>query len=483
MSRESNYKIIGHCADFLMRWNFASVLAVVVILSCNEINSDNVPVTIKDVEQRLLTSLQQDVPSVWAYKDTFRHRKELMLDQGLIDRSKRHLSKRNRLKQLLSLAEQGFGIDVSVVGGSISRGQPFVQKGQGKRVYHNALKDWWNKVVQPITGSKMTIRDVSIGGVGSEYFANCLPVHLAKESNTNLILWELSGNDVARYSGVASNVSQPLEQFLRNTLRYRSQPEILLLNFFNGNDFLSKRGCHDLDMEGETPVAQYYDVTELSWTKSVCPYLMRDESGMAFEYLFSNDHYHPSIAAHAQMAYILIDHIRDQFVKAITSGTLQKNIPIKSTLPVPIFSQTYTGAPLCYSLLKVDKDEPLNTLQVDIVSSPKYSLSTYRSFVHRGDKLQGLQTKSANEIITFRFVIPSYAAVLPFKKLTVLSFARSGEAVSQLDKREAVPLQTNKYSSLGTTESAAASNIGPGEHQLRIWSKRGGFLVMALMLT
>ena len=454
----------------------------IILLVFKRVKGGKVPVTMKDVEKRLLFSLQQDIPSIWDYKDAFRHRKELMLDQGLIDRSKRHISKRNRLKRLLSLAEQGFTINVSVVGGSISRGQPFVQKGHGRRVYHHALEDWWNKVVQPITGSRMKIRDFSIGGVGSEYFANCLPVHLAKEANTNLIIWELSGNDVDRYHGVVPNISQPLEQFLRNTLRYRSQPEILLLNFFNGNDLLSKRGCRDLEMEGETPVAQYYDVTEISWTKSVCPYLMRDQSGMAFEYLFSNDHYHPSIPAHAQMAYLLIEHIRDQFVKAILNESLQKNIKTKTTLPSPMFQQTYMGDPLCFSLLKVDDSEPLNTLQVHIVSSPKYELSTYRSFVHRGDKLQGLQTKSENEIITFRFVVPSFAAILPFKRLTILSFAKSGEAVSQLDSRPAVPLHTNKYSTLGTLEIIPARNIGPGEHQLRIWSKKGGFLIMALML-
>ena len=440
------------------------------------------PVTMKDVERRLLTALQQDIPSIWAYKDAFRHRRELMLDQGLIDRSKRHVSKRRRLQKLFSLAKQGFDIDVSVVGGSISRGQPFVQRGHGSRVYHHALQDWWNKIVQPITGSRMKIRDFSIGGVGSEYFANCLPVHLAKESNTNLILWELSGNDVDRYRGVVRNISQPLEQFLRNTLRYRSNPEILLLNFFNGNDLLSKRGCHDLEMEGETPVAQYYDVTELSWTKSICPYLIRDQSGMAFEYLFSNDHYHPSIPAHAQMAYLLIDHIRDQFFKAISSDSLQKDITVRTILPPPMFKQTYLGEPLCYSLLKVDDSEPLNTLQVQIVSTPKFTLSTYRSFVHRGDKLQGLRTKSENEMITFRFVVPSYAAILPFKRLTILSFTKSGDATSQLDSRPSVPLHTNHYATLGTLETVPARNIGPGEHQLKIWSKKGGFLIMALML-
>ena len=454
---------------------------IMVLLSENT-TGGKLHVTMKDVEQRLLSSLQQDITSIWAYKDAFRHRKELMLDQGLVDRSKRHLSKRNRLKRLFSLAEQGFNIDVSVVGGSISRGQPFVQRGSGKRVYHHALQDWWNKVVQPITGSAMRVRDFSIGGVGSEYFANCLPVHLAKEANTNLILWELSGNDVDRYRGIVPNISQPLEQFLRNTLRYRSQPEILLLNFFNGNDLLLKRGCRDLEMEGETPVAQYYDVTEISWTRSICPYLIRDQSGMAFEYLFSNDHYHPSIPAHAQMAYLLIEHIRDQFVKAISSGVLRNNLRMKTTLPPPMFTETYMGDPLCFSLLKVDDAEPLNTLQVHIVSSPKYTLSTYRSFVNRGDKLQGIQTKSENEIITFRFTVPSYASIMPFKRLTILSFTKSGNAVSQLDSRPAVPLLTNKYSTLGTLETTPARNVGPGEHQLRIWSKKGGFLIMALML-
>ena len=462
---------------------FVPICIISILLEIVECTKPAKPViTMKMVEEKLLTALQQDIPEIWMYKNIYRHRKELMLDQGLIDRSKRYISKGNRLKRLFSIAEQGFNIDVSVVGGSISRGQPFVQKGLGKRVYFRALQDWWNKVVQPITGSSMTVRDLSIGGVGSDYFANCLPVHLPKEAKTNLVLWELSGNDVGRYEGVFKNASQPLEQFLRNTLRYRSQPEIILLNFFNGNDLMSKRGCRDLDMEGEIKVAKHYDVTELSWTKSICPYLIRDQSGMAFEYLFSKDHYHPSVPAHAQMAYILIEHIRDQFVKAITGGKLQSGVQVKSILPLPIFDQTYLGEPLCYTLLKVDESQPLNTLQLDIISSPKYSLTTYRSFVHRGDKLQGMQTKSENETIMFRFTVPSYAAIIPFKKLAILSFARSGEAVAQLDSRPATPLETSKYSAIGTVETIPARNIGPGEHQLRVWSKRGGFLIMALML-
>ena len=466
----------------LQRLQLALLFTVLFCKICRCGKAIKIPLTEETVRQQLISSLQQDIPTIWAYKDLYRHRRELMLNQGLIDRAKRHVSRNNRLKRLFSLATQGFNVDVSVVGGSISRGQPFVQTGQGKRVYFNALQDWWNKVIRPVTGSKMFMKDLSIGGVGTDYFANCLPAHLPTESNTNLVLWELSGNDVGRYQRVGTNSSQPLEQFLRNTLRYRSQPAIILLNFFNGNDLLSKRGCRDLDFDGEGKVAYHYDVTELSWTRAVCPYLMRDQSGMAFEYLFSKDHRHPSIPAHAQMAYILIEHIRDQFIKALTYSNLENGVIVKSTLPLPMFEQTYIGAPLCYTLLKVDNSEPLNTLTVDIVSSPKYSLTTYRSFVHRGDRLQGMQTKSPGEMITFRFVVPSYAAILPFRKLAVLSFTKSGEAIAQLDNRSTVPLRTDKYATLGTIETIPARNIGPGEHQLRIWSKRGGFVIMALML-
>ena len=441
-----------------------------------------IPLTMNTVTVKLLAALQQDIPTIWAYKDIYRNRRALMLDQGLIDRAKRHISESNRLKNVFSLAEQGLNIDLSVVGGSISRGQPFVQKGLGKRVYFKALQDWWGKVVQPITGSKMIVRDLSIGGVGSEYFANCLPTHQSRESKTNLVLWELSGNDVDKYKQDETNSSQPLEQFLRNTLKYRTQPEILLLNFFNGHDFISKRGCHDLDSEGELEVAKHYDVTELSWSKAICPYLVRDQSGMAFEYLFAKDYYHPSVAAHAQMAYLLIEHIRDQFVYELSKGNLDHNVKIRNVLPYPIFDQTYTGVPLCYTLLKVDESEPLNTLQVNIISSPKYSFTTYRSFVNRGDKLQGLQTVSPNQLIKFRFVVPSYAALKPFKKLSLLSFTDSGEAMAQLDSRATVPLRTDQYSAIGGIETIPARNIGPGEHELRVWSKKGGFLILALML-
>ncbi len=455
-------------------------LLLVNLIRCTK--APQIPITDLTVKQQLISSLQQDIPGVWAYKDLFKDRRELMLDQGLINRATRYKSNGDRLRKIFDQALQGNDIEMAVIGGSISRGRPFAEKGLGKRVYSKALQDWWGKVIRPLTGSNLIVKDLSIGGVGSEYFANCLPSHLPKESNTNLILWELSGNDIERY-GNQNNSSQPLEQFLRNTLQYPSEPAIILLNFFNGREFLSKRGCHDLDSDGELAIAKHYDVTELSWSNSICNYLKSDESGMAFQYLFAKDLLHPGVPAHAQMAFILIDHIRNQFVDSLSKINIASFRKSSNNLPMPLFDQTYTGAPLCFTLLKIDEAEPLNTFHVDIISSPKYYLTTYKAFSNQRDKLQGMETNQPNQLITFRFAVPAYASIVPFKKLTVLSFTKSGEGIAQLDRRARVALRTDRYSPAGSTGIVAARNIGPGHHELKIWSRKGGFLILALMLS
>ena len=405
-----------------------------------------------------------------------------MLNQGLIDRSRRYISKGKRLWQVFRRGFKGLNVNVAVVGGSISKGQPFVQKGKGKRVYFHVLEDWWNKVVQPVTGSRMKMKDFAIGGIGSDYYANCLSTHLPKESDVNLVLWELSGNDFKRYTYQKIPPTQPLEQFVRNTLQYQSHPEVILLNFFNGDNFKSQRKCLDLDQQGERNISKHYDVTELSWTTAVCPFLQRDESGLAMKYLFSADGIHPSIPAHAQMAYILIDHIRDKFVKALSSKYFEKAVIPRAVLPLPLFKETYTGTPLCYTFIKVGRQASLNTLPLEVISSPSYKLATYRSFIHRQDILSGIETLRPNDLIRLRFNLPSYAAVKPFQRLSVLSFTKSGSALAQLDNRKVVPLRTNNFYNRGTIATVTANRIGPGEHELKIWSKEGGFLILALML-
>ena len=66
--------------------------------------------------------------------------------------------------------------------------------------------------------------------------------------------------------------------------------------------------------QGADEVAKFYKITSLSWRNMVCPLLKREtftrNEIFTRKKLFAEDEFHPSILAHAQMAYIIIDYIR-----------------------------------------------------------------------------------------------------------------------------------------------------------------------------
>ena len=393
-------------------------------------------------------------------------------------------------------ALRGEDVGLAVVGGSISKGGPFSEKGLDfvLRSYFYAVEDYWNKIIRPVTGSSMIIRDVSIGGIATDYYTYCLQNHLPDDKLTNIVLWELSANDMRRYEDGPRPKPQPLEQFARNVLSYRARPALIFVNFFALFDWDPDLAahCRNFEDEGEDDVARYYKITSLSWRNMVCP-LLKSGSQPLFtrSRLFAEDNFHPSILGHAQMSYIVIDYIRTEFLKNlvkmrntyIADAVTRLQIPKAIYIPRPMYQQTFLWKPLCYTYMLVDNRSPNNTLPLDEENSGNFRYTVVREFKIRSDKIVGMETQSKDQFLLYRMHIPRhYGSSAPYKHLGIMSFTDDRSAQVQYDSEQPKALDTKKRFLEGTVIKYIADNITPGEHELTIKSGSSGFLVCAVVL-
>ena len=401
------------------------------------------------------------------------------------------------LRRALNRALRGEDVGLGVVGGSISKGGPFSEKGLEYvlRSYFYAIEDYWNKVIRPVTGSSMVVRDVSLGGISTDYYSFCIRNHLPDDKLTNIVLWELSANDMRRYDDSLKPKPQPLEQFTRNILTYRAKPSLIFVNFFALFDWDPdlRANCRNFEDEGEDDVAKYYKITSLSWRNMVCP-LLKSETSPIFtrNNLFAEDHFHPSILGHAQMSYIIIDYIRTEFLKNLVKmrpffigDAVEKlQIPRSIYMPRPMFKETFLWKPLCYTYMLVDNRLPNNTMPLHEENESDFKYTVVRGFKIRSDKIAGMETKLKDQFIRYRLQIPRHedGGIQPFKQLGIMSFTDDRYAEVQFDSQHPSRLEAKKRFLEGTVIKTIAENIEPGEHTLTVRSGDIGFLVCALVL-
>ncbi|XP_065655471.1 axoneme-associated protein mst101(2) isoform X2 [Hydra vulgaris] len=455
--------------------------------------ADNEPV------DTLVENLERDITEVWSYRNMFPDAEALGLDNDKVHNTYANLGSLSglNLRRALNRALRGEDVGLAVVGGSISKGGPFSEKGLDfvLRSYFYAIEDYWNKIIRPVTGSSMIIRDVSIGGIATDYYSYCLHNHLPNDKLTNIVLWELSANDMRRYDDNQRPKPQPLEQFTRNVLSYRAKPALVFLNFFalfEWDPDLSAH-CRNFEDEGEDDIAKYYKITSLSWRNMVCPLLASGTNPLFTKSkLFAEDNFHPSILAHAQMSYIVIDYIRTEFLKNlvkmrntnIADAVTRLQIPRTIYIPRPIFPQTYTWKPLCHTYMLVDNRSPNNTLPLDEENDGSFRYSIVREFKIRSDKIVGMDTQQKDQYIRYKIHIPRHSdgSMIPYKRLGIMSFTDDRSAFAQFDGEPPKELQTKKKFLEGTVIKYLAENVVPGEHLMTIRSGNNGFLICAIVL-
>ena len=448
--------------------------------------------------ETLIENLEKDITDVWSFREQYPDAVSLGLDNDKIHKAYANLGSLSglNLRRSLERALRGRDVGLVIVGGSISKGGPFSEKGvdYALKTYFYAIADWWNKVIRPVTGSGMVIRDVSIGGIATDYYSYCLRSHVPNDKLNNIVLWELSANDMHRYDDGLRPKQQLLEQFTQEVLSLKSKPALIYLNFFAlfswDQDLLTH--CRNFEDEGEDEVSKHYKITSLSWRDMVCSLMQENKPLFTRDELFAEDQFHPSIEAHAQMAYVIIDYIRTEFLKNLVKqrfleiGDAARKLKIPETVyvPKPMYKQTFTWKPLCYTYMIVDNKEPNNTLTVKEEVNGDFHYTVLREFKIRSDKIVGMETKKGDQFITYDISVPLHrnGDATPYKSLVIMSFTDNREAEVRFDSSPVQKIETAKKFLEGTVLKYIATNVTPGSHKLTIRSGPNGFIISAIML-
>ena len=243
-------------------------------------------------------------------------------------------------------------------------------------------------------------------------------------------------------------------------MEYRSNPEVYTINFFRGNNLNKSGYCKELDEGMEARLAKHYDCTALSWSKSICPYLNDDEEGFSFSYLFSRDRVHPSIIGHAQMAYILIDYIRDAFLSYIQESKPVTRSP--NALPNAIYTQIFKT--LCYTTLKAVDDPPdaeSTDLPIIFIASENFDDASHRSSILKTSKL-------FVKPIIMRFSIPGNPTDISYKTLGILSyFSKPERTVARIDNKPFVPVKINSFNKGKIVKLQPAVQLSSGDQYVK----------------
>ena len=431
----------------------------------------------------LKSFLQRDFTSFWSYNDLYGNPSAIGATPNLIQKSVANLGDEIRLRKLIANGLKGDKVWMPIIGGSISRGAPFAEQGFGSRIYFNAVSNWWNFIFKGISGSTLEPRNIALGGVGSDYFSYCLDPHLNQQFSPELIIWELSANDKGRYKDKPFPTGHPLEQLTRNVLTRFSRPALIFINFFRGAD-ITQGYCNNYEDEGGLDVAIHYKITSLSWRNYVCDYIKQSSSHFGKLEIFSSDQFHPSILGHAQMAFIMINYLRNAFLRALrgpagNAQNLDQFIRILDfefyNFPSSVlYEETSKEKPLCFTYLRHDTYEPNNTLVAHVTRQDNFRYNIFKQFKIRGDKLCGMKTDAAEQLIQFMFYLPR-----AFTRLVLVSHADSGSAQVWVDNRTPVCISTDDYH-MGTLTEIVSTNLKPGKHILNALSSKNGFVVSAI---
>ena len=367
----------------------------------------------RDELKSLEISLSRDFMSGWIYYQ--RTMDEIGITPDMLRSGIANLGSPLRLKSVFKKALAGVDLNVLVVGGSISAGGGLEKdRGNVEGVYHKAFSDWWNNTVTPITTSELNINTVAIGGTDSEYFSYCIKNYM--RSLPDIVIWELAANDYKRYQGRDFAPAKPLEQLIRIILGLRSNPVLILANFFRGNYYKTAVGqdCPDSEDEGGESIAQYYKLTSLSWRNVICS--QEDGKDLELKKLFSSDGYHPSLLGHAQMSALLISYFKGVFEQTISqemillrNRTLQKEEDdILPSLPKPMFDDPVTPKPLCWTLLTPDYGQKLrNTLpDLEFTEAAGFQFANISHWSIRRDRLRCLRAIQTGAMLKMRFIVP-----------------------------------------------------------------------------
>ncbi|XP_022788907.1 uncharacterized protein LOC111328688 [Stylophora pistillata] len=413
-------------------------------------------------------------------------------DKALLARSIQ-AGKSDGFRHVLMKALRGENVSMLVIGGSHSAGGKLgLDENSRDGLYYKVFQNWWNETFGRFTKSFLNVTALTIGDTSSYFFAFCYRTFIPEGTSFDIVLIEMSAND----KGFAS--AKPLEQLTRQALIYPSAPVVFYINVvhdFGINPYtktVENPSCVTLEDFGQAELARHYDITSFNLREIIC----RKEKGrwkVVYSSMAGSDGKHIGVKAHAQIAYMMTEYVKNIYQKIAYNVTRILPFSItrvrgkrKSfTLPSLFFIKRETEAlkePLCWTGKTPNVFEKLHrsNLKFEIREkagfSPCFQMYKQKWNVKRvgaelrTDSKGGWCAWRSSSILKLKIYVPRIVGDNSFRtrSVTILTIHKEGRAAIWLDnnknrtvKTKATKLRKNQVDTIGR-------GLEPGYHTITV---------------
>ena len=446
----------------------------------------------------LKRSVERNPFNVWYFKDKLKSLKDLLTTAENYDtQAVERRTTKHRLQNLMAKVLLGQDIVLTVMGGSISAGGGLINDFSDLRgIYYRVFIDWWRKVIQPYTGSNIKLRNLAVGGTGSNFFAYCYKTLMRPRDSMDITFLEFSVNDYTLFENAQLPRASSLEKLTRLLLSEKSSPVVAYVNFISGNNKVPV--CNNLENHGQTMLAWHYGITSFSIRHSLCP----SSQNRQFPTFYSSDGTHSGYIAHAQISMMIINSVRGALLKAIESSGRGLHYLPSHNLPRPVYFTDNQGSipgPLCYTRITPDVTKTffnpsLSVIEIEntgfkhIRDAPIgfHRVSYYNPVPLRTDGFGGWEAQKVNSTLQLQIDLPSDG--IPGQNQTrdfviaIRTNGFGGKAEVSLDESKHGVL-ADAYSTFGFTRLiTVADHVTPGSYILSFKIvKAGNFSLCGVM--
>ncbi|XP_022784225.1 uncharacterized protein LOC111324832 [Stylophora pistillata] len=446
-------------------------------------------------------SLQRNPFDIWYFKDKFKSLEDLLLttekyNNQIVERQ----TTKYRLRNVMGKVLLGQDIGLIVMGGSTSAGGGLINDFSNlKGVYYRVFVDWWQKAIQPFTGSRVKLRNLAVGGTSSDFFYYCYKTLMRPEDNSDIIFLELSINDYLQFKDSKKPSASSLEKLTRQLLEEKSSPAVVYVNFTPGSNNIPI--CDNLENHGQTMLAWHYGITSFSMRESLCS----NDGDRQFPAFFASDGNHSGNIAQAQIAMMIINNVRNTLLDTITNTHRGLFYLRCIDLPRPVYFAGKQGSvpgPLCYSHLTPDVSSTffnpsLSVTEIEItgfkrtrnlpISVAGSSPLEKKLRPVRTDGFGGWEAEKVNSTLQLKIDFPFDGISGDNQTRDVIVAFRTngygGKAEVSLDKRNK-SFYADAYSIFGYTRLVkVARRVTPGSHNLSFKIVKSGKFALCGIMT
>jgi len=311
----------------------------------------------------------------------------------------------------------------------------------------------------------------------------------------DIIIIELSVND---YGYLYGKTAKPMELLTRQVLSLPSFPLVLYVSLV---DVLLKRGkhnksiqnpyCHNLEDLGQRELAEYYEITLLSWRDIICLINPRTKRQQAYlrPGMVNRDHLHIDKIGHTQVALMMVRYFQNTIQSASSIAALGPQPKCKDIgLIPPLFANAslLVTNPLCWAYanprwgmsavnqtlhVRVKRKRKVEEVKVESVMARKA-----KSDEDRTDAFGGWRSSRQGSFLEFSFQVPAgQNTSLNSRSIGIVTRRvrlNAGHVKMSLDniKKDTVDIKAlGRYHE--TRIFFVASHVPPGYHTITIETK------------